>query len=387
MASSGGNVYRAPIVIEEHTIGAEEDPRPRTRVGYLVPEAYSCYETALGEAGAAASGKALHFAADLVCSGGLDIWIRGAYSYAMQHIGLANPRIFVYLRQRIAELDKRGAHLGVEAFYAHPEVQAAIAEVVLVIQLCPKKSKIVWPKVDPSTKRPGWLRGVAGSPEARATRAVWSSDGDSPSLYLVGNELCKAIADGASEKALFWIRWVLEEDVRVRKETKGNGLTTKERGTELSAKARTDAGHFIAAILTELYRDLAARGLVRMNEEFNELIRLYKGGEQRMANRFRKECLALMTLICCEVPKWKVPAAPTLVADPVRLSRAVGQSGGFFREVLAYKSLAKPLKPNMTRAPRQKRTKELTEKEKREMSMEEHFDAYDAAMEAYLNRG
>jgi hypothetical protein len=121
-----------------------------------------------------------------------------------------------------------------------------------------------------------------------------------------------------------------------------------------------------------------------MNEEFNELVRLYKGGEHRMPTRFKKDCLALMTLICSEVPKWKVPAAPTLVADPMRLSRAVGQAGGFFHEVLAYRALANPLKPNMTKAPRQKKT--LNEKDKREMSMEEHFDAYDAAMEAYLNK-
>jgi hypothetical protein len=379
------NVYRAPIVQEERVIGGEEDKRPRTRVGYLVPEAYSCYENALGETGAAASGKALHFAADLVCSGGLDIWIRGAYSYAMQHIGLANPRIFVYLRQRISELDKKGEQLSNESFYANPDVQSAIAEVVLVIQLCPKKSKIVWPKVDPSTKRPGWLRGVASAPETKATRLVWASDGDTPPLYLVSNEICKAVAEGATEKALFWIRWVLEEDTRVRKETKGHGLSTKERGVESNGKMRSEAGHYVAALLLEIYRDLATKNLVRMTEEFNELIRLWKGGEKRMPTRFRKECLALMTLICCEVPKWKVPAAPTLVADPIRLSRAVGQSSSFFNEVLSYRAPANPLKPNMMKGPRQKR--KLNENDKKELTMEEHFDAYDAAMEAYLNRG
>ena len=92
------DVFRAPIHTEHISmVPAEEDRRPKTRSGYLVHEAYSCYEKALGEVGTAASGKALHFAADIVCSGGLDIWIRGAYSYAVQHIGLANPRIFVYM--------------------------------------------------------------------------------------------------------------------------------------------------------------------------------------------------------------------------------------------------------------------------------------------------
>jgi hypothetical protein len=386
-------VHRAPIQTEEHLIGGkEEDKRPRTRCGYLVPEAYSCYETALGETGAVASGKALHFAADLVCSGGLDIWIRGAYSYSIQHISLANPRIFVYLKQRISELDRKVALLPQEAFYSNPDVQSTICETVLVLQLCPKRSKIVWPKVDPNTKRPGWLRGVAGAPETRATRMTWTSDGDTTPLYLVSNEICKAITDGASERVLFWIKWVLEEDARIRKETKGHGLSTKERGPavigsrSVAPKQRSDAGHFVAALLGEIYKELASKNLIRMHEEFGELMRLWRSGEHRMPGRFQRDCLALMALIVSEVPRWKVPAAPTLVEDPVRLARAVGQSGGFFNEVLANKALSevRQLKPNMTKL--RKKKVEPTDKEKKEMTIEEHFDAYDAAMEAYLNR-
>jgi hypothetical protein len=388
-------VHRAPIHTEEHIIGEQEDKRPRTRCGYLVPEAYSCYETALGETGAVASGKALHFAADIVCSGGLDIWIRGAYSYAIQHISLANPRIFVYLKQRISELDRKVALLPQETFYSNPDAQSTIAETVLVLQLCPKRSKIVWPKIDPNTKRPGWLRGVAGAPETRATRIVWTSDGDTTPLYLVSNEICKAIADGASERVLFWIRWVLEEDARIRKETKGHGLSTKERGPatigtrSVGSKQRSDAGHFVAAVLGEIYKELAGKNLIRMHEEFGELMRLWRSGEHRMPGRFQRDCLALMALIVTEVPRWKVPGAPTLVEDPVRLARAVGQSASFFNEVLANKALSevRQLKPKMTKAVRGKKAgAQQTEKEKKDMTIEEHFDAYDAVMEAYLNR-
>jgi len=397
-------VHRAPIHVTEFQPGQPQDTRAKTRCGYLVPEAYACYESALGETGAVASGKALHFAADLVCSGGMDIWIRGAYSYAIQHISLANPRIFVYLKQRFSELDHKALQLPQEAFYANPEVQATIAETVLVLQLCPKRSKITWPKVDENTKRPGWLRGVAASPETKATRIAWNgAEGDTPPLYLVANELCKAITEAASERVLFWIRWTLEEDARVRKETKGHGLTSKERGpaggpmvngkvTAIPPKQRSDAGHFIAQVLGEVYKELAAKSLVRMHEEFGELMRLWRGGEGRMPARFRRECLALMALIVSEVPRWKVPAAPVLVEDPTRLARAVGQGSSFFGEVLTYPPLApsKLLKPNMMKAPKGPKTsvkgKKVNEREKKEMSMEEHFDAYDAVMEAYLNR-
>jgi hypothetical protein len=379
------DVFRAPIHTEQIKMGQEPDKRPKTRSGYLVHEAYSCYEKALGEVGTSASGKALHFAADIVCSGGIDIWIRGAYSYAVQHIGLANPRIFVYLRQRILELDKRAASLPQESFYSHPEVQSNIAECVLVLQLCPKRAKIVWPKIDENTKRQGWLRGVAGSPETRVTRVVWSSEADTPHLYLVSNELCKAIQDGAQERALFWVRWVMEEDTRMRKDTKGQGLSTKDRGGG-TGKAKTDAGHFVAAVLYEIYKELASKNLIRMNEEFSELFRLWRGGEMRMAAKLRRDCLGLMAIICCEVPRWKVPAAPSLVADPVRLSRAVSQCGSFFNEVLANTMApGNQIKPSMTKAAK-KRTAALNEKEKKELTTEDKFSEYDAVMEAYLNK-
>jgi hypothetical protein len=379
-------VYRAPIHTEEIIIGKEEDTRPRTRCGYLVPDAYACYEKSLGEAGAVASGKALHFAADIVCSGGLDIWIRGAYSYAVAHISLANPRIFVYLKQRISELDALGERLPQESFYNSTEVQNNICEVVLVLQLCPKRMKLVWPKLDPSTKRVGWLKGVSSAPETRVSRLVWKSEGDNLPLLYVANEVCKSVGEGSSESVLFWIRWILEEDARVRKETKGHGLSTRERGpATASAKQRTEAGHFIAELLGEIYKELSSKNLVRMHEEFRELMRLWRGGEQRMATRFRRDCLGFMALIVCEVPRWKVPAAPSLVTDPLRLSRAVSQSSNFFREVLAHPSLAmeKQIKSTMTKLEKKKK---LTEKDKKLTTLEEHFDAYDAAMEAYLNR-
>jgi hypothetical protein len=81
------------------------------------------------------------------------------------------------------------------------------------------------------------------------------------------------------------------------------------------------------------------------------------------------------------------------VEDPVRLSRAVAQSGSFFQEVLAHPPLpaGKQLKPNMTKAPRTVKAdtpanSAKATKAKKEQSMEDHFDAYDAVMEAYLNR-
>ena len=374
-------VHRAPIQTDIF-IPTEEDVRARTRCGYLVPDAFHAYQVALSEAGSAASAKAIHFAADIVCSGGLDIWIRAAYTFSIKKIGLGNPRILVYLRDIIKRLDAKVAVLPQEGFFSNPDIQAMIGETIFILQLCPKKPTINWPKVDESTKRPGWLRGIASSPETKATRTIWSSDGDSTPLYLISNELCKAVQDGSTERALFWIRWAYEEDARIRKETKGPGLTKKERLMVGSNAQKTDVGLYFIGVLIEIYKELAEKQLVRMHEEVSEIARLWKSGEKRMASSNKKDLIALLVTICCEVPRWKVPAAPPLTQDPTRLARAVSQVPGFFQEVLAFKPLPvnSQLKPKMMQAPKKKKEEVKTN------PMDDHLAAYDAAMEAYLNK-
>jgi len=98
-----------------------------------------------------------------------------------------------------------------------------------------------------------------------------------------------------------------------------------------------------------------------------------------MAGAQRKDALSLMLLICCEVPKWEVPATPTLVKDPIRLSRAVSQVPSFFNEVLSYKP-SNPVSNKMTRAPKKPKSNDVKDPK------EAQYDAYDAAMEAYLNK-
>jgi len=375
-------VHRAPIQIDFFD-PKQEDNRPRTRCGYLVPDAFHAYQIALTESGSAASAKALHFAADIICSGGIDIWIRAAYTFAIKRIALGNPRSLVYIRDVIQRLDKKATVLPQEGFFANPDVQAMIGETIFILQLCPKKPLVNWPKIDETTKKPGWLRGVASSPETKATKTIWSSDGDSTPLYLISNELCKAVQEGLTERALFWIRWAYEEDSRIRKETKGPGLTKKERLMIGSSAQKTDVGLYFIALLIEIYKELAEKQLVRMHEEVSEIARLWKSGEKRMAASNKKDLLTLLVTICCEVPRWKVPAAPPLTQDATRLARAVTQVPGFFQEVLAFKPLAvnEQLKPKMMQAPKKKK-----EAKGKETPMEDHLAAYDAAMEAYLNK-
>jgi hypothetical protein len=145
---------------------------------------------------------------------------------------------------------------------------------------------------------------------------------------------------------------------------------------------KTDVGLYFIGVLIEIYKELAEKQLVRMHEEVSEIARLWKSGEKRMASSNKKDLIALLVTICCEVPRWKVPAAPPLTQDPTRLARAVSQVPGFFQEVLAFKPLPlnSQLKPKMMQTPKKKKEEVKTN------PMEDHLSAYDAAMEAYLNK-
>ena len=168
--------------------------------------------------GPESSGKLLHYTADFIGSSGFDLWQRLCWDYAFDHIGIASPRIFSYLRQKMVILSEMATRLPAIAFMASVEVQRATVEIVLILQMCPKKAKVKWPTVPQDThKNEEWLLRTAQSPERSVVRKVWNHSVDLPPLFYSTNEVIQAITDGALEKALFWTRWIIEEDMEVLK--------------------------------------------------------------------------------------------------------------------------------------------------------------------------
>jgi hypothetical protein len=362
------------------------EPEIRTRAGYKPAESLKAFQTSLSESGVIATGRAVHFAADLVCSGGYDIWVRTIWEFAIEHIGIASPRIFVYLKKRIGELDALVSRLDDDSLFKEEEFQTRVCEIVFVLRECPRKTRIPWPKVGPETHRDGWLRAVStGATETEVVRRVFKSGSDLYPLHTVACEVLKACSEGGTERALFWIKWVCEEDARLRKENHGAGLSTLDRGPSTSrGKNRSEVGYFLMQLFGEAYKEYAGRQMIRMSEEYQTLIDLYRGSEPRIGTKGRRDILALMAQILCEVPRWKVPAAQSLIKDPVALSRAITQASSFFREVLA--------EPKVNLAGRSKsifKGKESTkmrEKAKKGATMEDQMEAYEAAMNVYLNK-
>jgi hypothetical protein len=359
-----------------------EDP-VRTRCGYPPAEVIQSFTKALNEAGGTATGRILHFTADLVCSGGFNSFAKALWEFALNHIGIASPRIFVYLNQRMQEIMKMLKTLPDETAYSTEEFQIRIGELVLVLRDAPTKSVVPWPKVGPETHEEGWLRAIKTDTvtESAALRIVWKPEGDMGILRTAGNHLCKAINDGSVDKALFWVKWLIEEESIVHKLQKGASLSTIERGpATLASKARKDVTFFILHLYSEIYKELAAKGLVRMNEEFQSLLELWKDPPKGLGSK--KQILVILTQILAEVPKWKVPAAPALIKDPVYLSRAVRMVPKFFHEVLAYDSpkrsaeLAKAFKTKGVI---------VKPKAKKAQGAMSQMEAFDRAMDAYMN--
>jgi len=361
--------------------GAPEE-KPLTRCGYKPGESLRAFESALLESGAVATGRTLHFSADILCSGGYDVWVRSLWEFAIDHVGVASPRLFVYLRKRIHELDELFKRLPDETLYHNDEFHTRGGEIVIVLREVPRRPKVAWPKVGPETHMEGWIKNVASAGETAALRRVWKGDGDMILLRLAGAELLKGITDGSLEKTLYWVKWLFEEEAHMRKEMKGANLTSVGRGPGSSK----DVGHFIAELLAEAYKEMAAAKLIRMAEEFQCFLDLWRGADNRVSSAARKKILGIMAQVLCEVPRWKVPAAPALIQDPIQVSRAVSQSNKFFKEVLAHppvKQGAAVIKLFRSRGQvdatsRKKKVKEDTFKDR--------LDAMDRAMNAYLEK-
>lgn len=344
---------------------------PRTRCGYIPSELIKSFEKVLTESGTVATGKALHYATDMVCSGAFSILIPAIWNHAIIHVGLASPRIIVYLKKRLAEIDEMIKKLPDETLYATEEFQIRIGELILVLRDAPTRSVVSWPKVGPETHNEGWLKAAASATESAVVRKVWRPEGDTAVLRTAGSELCKAITDGSTEKALFWVKWLFEEEGRIKKDVKGASLTTVDRG----GKKASGTGGFIINLYGEIYKELAAKQLVRMHEEFQALMNTWRTPDVGLGSA-KKYILVLMTQILCEVPRWKVPAAPSLIKDPVAMSRAIREVPKFFREVLAY---------DPVRVPILKGFKVKAEKAKKVETVNQ-MDAFDRALEAYFAR-
>lgn len=335
----------APLLQDEDL---EQEQGIQSRRGYFLKDLASSFLQCLGETGPVASGKLLHFTADMITSGGLQLWQKLVWDYAYDHVGIASPRIFHYLFKKFREINEWSAKLQFDGFCKKPEIQQMASEIVLILQGCPKKTKAKIPTIPQDThENDQWLRSVLRSTNKMSVMKVWQRSNDQEQMVHAGNEMVYAITEGATERGIFWAKWLLEEDAIYKKKF-GTGLTTLERGPpQLPPKQKTSVGFYLINILAEVYKEFAEKGMMRMHEEFQALLDIYRSTDFRISQRRKLDTLAIMIQLLTDVPKWKVPAAPSLVPDPVALQRAVSQSEAFFREVLMLPLPPKPLPPTV----------------------------------------
>ena len=345
-----------------------------SRMGYPLKDLARTFTGSLSESGVVATGKLLHFTADMITSGGLALWQRLLWDYTFDHIGTASPRIFLYLQRKFAQLTTYATKMPFDGFCRSTDVQEIASEVVLIVQGCPKKPKVKIPSVPYETHdNDGWLRMALTTTDKAVVRRVWNRDTDMEPMLHAGNQMVYSITEGATESALFWVKWLLEEDALMRKKC-GQGLTTAERGPPtLKASVRTSMGYYLTMILAESYKELAEKGMIRMNEEFQSLLDLFRSSD--ITPRRKLDTIALMIQLLVEVPKWKVPAAPSLHQDPAQLQRAVSQAASFYREVLMH-PLPRRLLPDKVVGLKQKKAKEPSKQEK----LQQQLDMMDQAM-------
>jgi hypothetical protein len=347
----------------------EQEQEITSRRGYLLKDLAKAFLQCLGESGPIAAGKIIHFTADMTTSGGLQLWQKLIWDYAFEHVGVASPRIFHYLFRKFRELNELSAKLAFDVFCKKKDIQETLAEIVLILQNCPKKTKPKMPSVQPEThENEAWLRSVLRTTDKAAVRRVYQANADLEQMLHAGNEMVYAIQEGATERALFWVKWLLEEDALTKKKF-GTGLTTIERGpAQLKPAQKSSVGYYIIAILAEVYKEFAQKAMVRMHEEFQALLDIYRSTDFRITQKKKTDTIGIMIQILTDVPKWKVPAAPSLVPDQTALQRAVTQSETFFREVLMLPLPKKLLPPTVTGL-KKKKAKEPSKQEQLEQKL------------------
>ena len=369
----------------------ESIPTIHTRSGYDVGEVVRAFQVVLGESGPAASGKCIHYSADIICSGALQIWMRYCMEYAIDHIGCGAPRIFLFLKRRFGELEALAAKYDSEKLYSTYEFQAKVGEIVLILKDCVRRTKVTLPKIHPSCFSDIWLS------EARSTRTdfaavmrIWKEDGDSFSMKIIGNEIAKAVEEGATEKALFWMRWLLDTDTTLKRSEQGYGLSKVARGVAgIPDKMRTSVSFYICALAAEIYKDMAARGKIRMDEEFAAIVDLYRfqtNYKGILTTRRRLDLLCLMFQLLCEVPRWRVPAAQPLVRDAMLLRKGLTHVENFFHEVLVHPMPTADILKEAKKAKKVVTSKKISEKAQKADAIARHLAAYDAAMDDLMRK-
>jgi len=346
-----------------------------TRKGYLLKDLCKNFIQVLSESGAVATGRLLHYSSDFIVSSGFDLWKKLCWDYAYDHIGTASPRIFYYLRKKMAELTEKSVKLNLDQFCRNPEVQEGVMEVVLILQMCPKKSRVKFPAVPQETLgNENWLRGVLRTTDKACVRKVWQQNTDQEQMLHAGNEMVFAIMEGAPERALFWVKWLHDEDHLAKKQY-GSGLSTADRAPA-TMKNRAAVGFYLITVLTQLYKEMAEKGQVRLHEEFQAMLDLYR--DHDTSQKHRNDLIAIMVQLLCEVPKWKVPAAPSLVQDAGTLQRILQSAPQFFEELLRLPPV-KPLPAKVTGL-KAKKGKDKT----KQSELEDRLAAIDAATMNFL---
>lgn len=379
--------------MEEDPTGYNQDeeaiPKIRTRSGYEVGEVIRAFQVTLSETGPLSAGRCIHYSADIICSGALHVWLRYCMEYAIDHIGSGAPRIFFFLNKRFQELTALASQHDTDSLYNNHEFQAKIGEIVLILKDCVRRTKVALPKIHPSCFDEQWLSGARSThTNFLSVQRTFRADSDAQCMSHVGNEIVKAIEEGATEKALFWMRWLLDMDGAMKKKQSGYGLTKLNRGPPGWAdKQRTSVGFYLVILAGETYKDLAVRGKMRMDEEFASIIHLYRFPHKNILTaRRRLDLLCLLFQLLCEVPRWKVPAAATLVKDPVILRKGLTHVENFFREVLAFEMPKVDVIKEAKRAKNKVVKNAKSDTDQKKTSIEQQLALYDVAVNNYMGR-
>ena len=264
---------------------------------------------------------------ELMCSGHFyDIWVAFIQHYST-YIYSANPKFPIYLEKRLVEFRKimnMSASKDELEFRNDNRVRDIIAEISAILCYSQRRHSIDTVKIDNTYFDLHVIRLHLLAPSTKYADGIFRTD-DAKEVYMAVNELAYCLSDGVRNmmKATFWIEWIIEFEVRARKQ-KVTCSVVKRDFVDVASNCETN----VIWIVWDVLIQEASRRSVNVLQCIRALCNLFSFRYTSVNNKRFRYLLYNACIFLCEVPDMHIP----LVGNTGTIKEMIPKFVGFFGE-------------------------------------------------------
>jgi hypothetical protein len=254
---------------------------------------------------------AIHWAFELLCSGLVDTLWNSFFMIAVEQVNRANPLIFSYLYMRFFKefFPLRDAYASdIPRIRNSPSARKIVAEAATLLALSKKAKLPAFPKVTPADYTRDRIREVAKAPLTSYANAIIKAD-DPSHIIIPSNEIAFAIRreNRDSLHALFWIRWLLEFEKQLKKESGSKLACAKRPVPGIDEKHHTDVVWLLWEVLSHEVSQRPPQEKAPLEKVISVLFRMFCYQYEPSCKNSRKEFLACAVVLLTDIVEWNEP--------------------------------------------------------------------------------